>query len=181
MGNSLQDQLLKAGLVDEQKVRQAKSAKRKKSKQGRGKPQTDDQARRAAQAAADKAARDRELNRKRQEEARRKAQENELRQLIHAHRVLRGEGDVAFNFQDGGALKRVYVTAEQQQALVKGGLALVRQDAGYELIPTEIAARVRERNAALVLVLNDSPAPKDDATDSDDPYAGYEVPDDLMW
>jgi len=180
VGNSLQDQLLKAGLVDEQKLRQTKTAKRKKNKQTKGGAH-DEQARRTQQAAAEKAKHDRKLNREREEAAKRKAEEHELRQLIHTHRILRGEGDLAFNFQDGTALKRIYVTAEQQRGLVHGALALVRQDANYELVPPAIAEKVHARKAELVVVLNTPGRPADSPAEEDDPYADYQVPDDLMW
>ena len=183
MGNSLQDQLLKAGLVDEQKLKQTRTAKRKKTKQAGGKDQAAaENRRRAQQAAAEKAERDRALNRQRQEEARRKAEENELRQFIHAHRVPRGEGDVAYNFQDGGSLKRIYVTADQQRALAGGRLGLVRQDAGYELVPADIAEKIAARKAALILVLNRASGERADAeAGEEDEYADFKVPDDLMW
>jgi len=180
VGNSLQDQLLKAGLVNEQKLRQTKTAKRKKNRQTNGAAQGE-QLRRAQQAAADKAKSDRALNREREEAAKRKAEEHELRQLIHAHRVLRGKGDVAFNFQDGAALKRIYMTADQQRDLVRGRLALVRQDANYELLLPDIAEKVRARKAELVLVLNKEEQDADFTGDEGDPYANYKVPDDLMW
>jgi len=179
VGNSLQEQLLKAGLVTEQRVKETRSQKRRTVKQGgkRG-PQPDDEARLAAdRARAEKAARDRELNRQRQEEAERRARENELRQLIHTHRVVREGGDVPYNFTDGRTLKRLYVNKEQHLRLVDGRLAVVRQDAFYELVPAEIAERVRARDPSLVLVWNQpSQAPNED-----DPYADFQVPDDLMW
>ncbi|NEV62405.1 DUF2058 family protein [Thiorhodococcus minor] len=179
MGNSLQDQLLKAGLVDEQKLKQARSSKRKQTKKsGKRAMPEQQQARQAAQRAqAEKAARDRELNRQRQEEAARRAAENEIRQLIHTHRVVRDGGDLAYNFTDGNTLKRIYVDKAQHAKLVAGALAIVRQDAFYEVVPREIAERVRERDPALVLVLN-QPSEQDDG---DDPYADYKIPDDLMW
>ncbi|NEX22762.1 DUF2058 domain-containing protein [Thiorhodococcus mannitoliphagus] len=179
MGNSLQDQLLKTGLVDEQKLKQARSSKRKQTKKtGKHATPEQQQARQAAQRAqAEKAARDRELNRQRQEEAARRAAENEIRQLIHTHRVVRDGGDLAYNFMDGNTLKRIHVNKEQHAKLVSGALGIVRQDAFYEVVPLEIAVRVRERDASLVLVLN-QPTDQDD---SDDPYADYKVPDDLMW
>ena len=179
MGNSLQDQLLKAGLVSEQKLKQTRTNKRKKSKQSGGRDQANEESRlRARQEATEKAQRDRELNRQREEEARRKADENELRQLIHAHRLARREGDLAYNFQDGANLKRIYVTAEQKAALVAGRIALVRQDKGYEVIPSEIADKVLARRPELVLVLN---RPGGDEPAEDDGYAEYQIPDDLMW
>jgi uncharacterized protein YaiL (DUF2058 family) len=178
VGSSLQDQLLKAGLVDEQKIKNARSSKHKKGKQNRGKGGPEDERRRRAQqAAAEKARRDSELNRQRQEEAKRKAEEYELRQLIHVNRIPRGEGDVAYSFLDGDSIKRIYVTADQQRKLAKGGLALVRQDTGYELVLPEIAERVRARNERLVVLLN---KPEADS-EKDDDYADYKVPDDLMW
>jgi uncharacterized protein YaiL (DUF2058 family) len=178
VGNSLQDQLLKAGLVNEQQVKQARSSKRKKGKgrSGKGMP-GDEERRRMQQAAAEKARRDRELNRQRQEEAKRKAEANELRQLIHTHRIPRGEGDVAYSFLDGGNIKRIYVTADQQRRLANGNLAIVRQDTGYELVLPEIAERVRNRDARLIVVLN---KPGEDGA-QDDAYADYKVPDDLLW
>lgn len=180
MGNSLQDQLLKAGLVNEQKSRQVRTAKHKQIGQtGVGKGEaTDENRRRAQQAADEKARRDRELNLQHQEEARCKAQASELRQLIHAHRVPRREGNVAYNFQDGASLKRVYVTAEQQRRLAGGSLALVRQDLGYEVVPAEIADRILSRDARLVLVYNRVA----EANGGDDGgYGDYRVPDDLLW
>ncbi|MEJ2388223.1 MAG: DUF2058 family protein, partial [Chromatiaceae bacterium] len=105
MVSSLQDQLLKAGLVDEQKLKQARTDKRKKQKKAAaaGGPGQEEERRRAREAAAQKAQRDRELNRLHQEEARRKAEANELRQLIHTNRLPRRDGDVPYTFQDGKA------------------------------------------------------------------------------
>jgi uncharacterized protein YaiL (DUF2058 family) len=177
VGRSLQDQLLKAGLVDEQQLKQARSSKRKKAKQGGGKSKTEeDDRRRAQQAAVEKARRDRELNLQHQEEAKRKAEANELRQLIHTNRIPRGEGDVAYSFLDGGNVKRIYVTTDQQRKLANGSLAVVRQDTGYELVLAEIAERIRARDASLIVVQN---KPEDD--DEGDAYSDYKVPDDLMW
>jgi uncharacterized protein len=179
VGSTLQEQLLKAGLVSEQRLKETRSTKRKAAKQGaKSTSSQDEQARQAAdRARAEKAARDRELNRQRQEDADRRARENELRQLIHTHRLVREGGELAYNFTDGRALKRLYVNKDQQARLVDGRLAVVRQDAFYELIPAEIAERVQARDPGRVLVWN-RPAPK---PEGEDPYAAYQVPDDLMW
>jgi uncharacterized protein YaiL (DUF2058 family) len=178
VGNSLQDQLLKAGLVDEQKLKQARTTKHKKTKQHAG-PRSkalDNEARLAAERARrEKLERDRELNLRRQEEAALRAAE--IRQLVHTHRVVRDRGDLAFNFTDGTTLKRIYVNKEQHAKLVAGSLAVVRQDAFYEVVPAEIAVRVAARDASLVLVHNKAT----DEKDADDPYADYQVPDDLIW
>lgn len=178
MGNSLQEQLLKAGLVDEQKLKQARTTKRKKSKSAPRAKATPDPAReQALKAQAEKARRDRELNRQRQEEAQRKALDNELRELIHAHRLSRDGGEIAFNFTDGAALKRLYLHPDQQRQVVAGALAIVRQDTFYELIPAAIAERVAARQSDRVIVFNQSAQ----ESPEDDDYAEFKVPDDLMW
>jgi uncharacterized protein YaiL (DUF2058 family) len=175
MGNSLQEQLLKAGLVSEQQLKQTKTTKRKQ-KRG-GEPDAGDAARREAdKAAAAKQARDRELNRKRDEETRRKTELVAIWQLIRDNRVPRNGADIAYNFSDGKALKRLYVSAAQQRDIVEGKLAIVRQDAFYEVVPGAVAERAAAHDASLVLVHN-----KSGMQDEDDDYADYKVPDDLMW
>jgi uncharacterized protein YaiL (DUF2058 family) len=181
VATSLQDQLLKAGLVSAQRLKEARSDKRKQDKQTGKRGATADEAARqsAERARAEKAQKDKALNRQRQEESERRARENEVRQMIHAHRVIRDGGDVAFHFTDGANLKRLYVTKDQRARLVDGRLAVVRQDTFYELVPGEIAERVAARSPALVLVHNRPAASS--APAADDPYADFQVPDDLMW
>lgn len=182
VANSLQDQLLKAGLVNTQKLKQTKTDKRKENRQSQGNPKAQEEIRqRVQEEAAEKARRDRELNLKRQEEIKRREEENSIRQLIHSHRLARTGGDIAFNFQDRERLRRIYVTAEQQRALVSGRLALVRQDAETELVPREVAENLMTRHASLVLVLNHPEVRGGQDLAEDDPYAAYQIPDDLIW
>jgi hypothetical protein len=173
MGNSLQDQLLKAGLVSEQQAKQTKSSKRKRKRAGLA---NDSEGRdSAARAAAAKRERDRELNRQRDVEARRKAEQVALWQLVRDSRISRAGGDLAYNFADGSKLKRLYVNAEQQSGLVDGTLAIVRDDDFYALVSGEVAERVADHDPGLVVVHNRP------AQDGEDEYAELKVPDDLMW
>lgn len=177
MANSLQDQLLKAGLVDEQQLKQAKSKKRKQKRAGGGRAPADTQRRAAAeQAAAEKRRHDQALNRERELERQRKAELVALWQLVRDNRISRDGGDLAYNFTDGSALKRLYVTGAQQQAIAGGELAIVRHDDFYEIVPAAIAQRAEQTDPATLVVWN-----KPGDTDPDDPYAEFEVPDDLMW
>jgi len=176
MASSLQEQLLKAGLVSEQQARQTKTRKRKQKRNGAD-TEAAAQRRAAQQAAAEKQARDRELNRQRDEEARRRAEVIAVWQMIRDNRIPREHSDIAYNFTDGAALKRLYVNAEQQRGIVAGRIAIVRQDDFYQLVPAEIARRVAEHDASLVVVLNTP----DGGDDGDDEYAEFKVPDDLMW
>ncbi len=178
MSNSLQNQLLKMGLVDEKKVKQAKKEKHKQAKQQSKKAVVVDEASRLAQqAAAQKAERDRELNRQRKEEAERKALAAQVRQLIEVNRLPRGEGDIAYNFSDDNKVKRLYVTEQMQRQLGLGRLAIVRLDEQYELVPTAVAEKIRQRDESCVILCNEPEA----KSEEDDPYADYQIPDDLMW
>jgi uncharacterized protein YaiL (DUF2058 family) len=175
MAGSLQDQLVKAGLASEQQLKHTKSKKRKQKRSGTAAPD-EAQRKQAQQAAAEKRARDQALNRQRDEEAKRKAEQIALWQLVRDNRIPRSNGDRAYNFTDGSALKRLYVTAAQHRDLVDGRLAIVRHDDFYELVPVDIAERLEVAEPTLVLVHN-----RAEAEDGDDEYAEYKVPDDLMW
>jgi len=65
-----------------------------------------------------------------------------------------------------------------REQIISGRLAIVKFGQYYEVVSAEVAEKIKSRLAASVIVLNDS-APV--AENKDDPYAGYEVPDDLMW
>lgn len=177
MGNSFQDQFLKAGLVDKKKVKQTKKAKYDKQRK-----QTTDEAdeakRLAQQATAEKAERDRELNARIKAEAEHKAIAAQVNQMIEANRIADIEGDVAYKFADNAVIKTLYLTPTLQQQLVRGQIAIARLGEDYALIPAKAAAKIMERDKTKIVLLNDKDS---DVADEDDPYAGYEIPDDLMW
>lgn len=179
MGNSFGDQFLKAGLVNKTRLNEAKKSKSKQEKlKHKQKVEAVDEAAAAArQAAADKAARDRELNRRQKEELERKAVHAQVRQLIELNRVPRDDGEVGYNFQDGTAIRKIFVSAEVRDRLGRGLLAIVRFDDGYEVIPSVVAEKIRQRDASCI-VSHASTRPENG---EDDPYADYKVPDDLMW
>lgn len=179
MGNSLQEQLLKAGLVDKQKVKQAKLDRHKEAKQQRSSGAVADPGKQQAeQALTEKVARDRELNRQRKAESERKALEAQIRQLIEANHLPKNDGDIAYNFADGTRIRRLYITAATRQQLGCGQLAIVKLDGQYDIVPTVIAEKIRQRDAACVVAGH---APQAQRREEDDPYANYPVPDDLMW
>ena len=175
---SLQDQLLKAGLVDQKKASKAKKAKHQQAKKKqKNKIETVDEAKQAAQQAqAEKVARDRELNAQRKAEAEQKALAAQVRQLIEMNRQPT-EGDVAYSFTDGSLVKKLYVSEGQQKQLSNGRLCIVKQDEEYALIPTAVAEKIQQRDES-TLILSNQPT---EEPDEDDPYAEFQVPDDLMW
>ena len=179
MSLSLREQLLQAGLVTEKQVKQAEQKGRPPQQSKKQREQPSERERAAQKAQAEKAARDQELNRKQQEKAERNARWAQVRQLVAQHRVIRPEeSDVYYNFVDGKAIKRLAITPALREQINRGALAIVRCDGKYELVPTETAERIREREARAFVTLN---ADIQSVPAADDTYAAHVVPDDLMW
>ena len=177
MALSLQEQLLKQGLVDDKKAKQIKQEKRRKDRQGKQKPpEPNEVAERARVARAEQAERDRQANRERQLEADRKAIAAQIRQLVESNRLTRDRGEVDYQFVDRKKIKKILVTDAQQDQLARGRIAIARLGESYELVPANIAEKIMQRDEQTVVVLNTVKA-----EDEDDPYADYPIPDDLMW
>jgi uncharacterized protein YaiL (DUF2058 family) len=181
MGNSLQEQLLKAGLIDQKRIEQAEQDKRNKARQAKpGKKAARARPAKPAPTAEqlEKAEKDRELARQRQEVQRQREVAAQVRQLVRSHRVARvpADDDIPFNFDNKGKIKRLYVSPALHRQISAGQLVIVNDNGVFELVPPPIAEKIRQRNPSLVIDL-----PEDKPADADDPYAGYQVPDDLIW
>ena len=166
MSMSLREQLLAAGLG---KKKAAEDAERKAKEQ-----------RRIAQVEAEKAAkaaRAQALQQKRQEEADRRERWTQIRQLIEQHRLPKVESDEYFNFVSRGKVRRLAVDAPLRERIVGGELVIVRCEGKHDVVPRDIAERIRGYDARAVISLQDSAT----APSEDDPYKDYVVPDDLKW
>lgn len=181
MAKSLQEQLLQAGLVDKKKAKQVTKAKKKTAKkQHRGEaPIGRESEEWARQAREEKLAKDQELSRAANEEAEKKAIASQIVQLIDAHKINRAGAEVGYQFTDGSKIKKIYVNDELQVQLAKGLVAIARLGESYEVIPSVIAKKIQERDESSIVSLIVGSAEQE--VDEDDPYAGYEIPDDLMW
>lgn len=183
MSLSLRDQLLQAGLLDPKKAKEQTREQRRDRREHNNKKPSGPDPRQIAQqkAAAEKAARDAELNRKQQEKLEQKARRSEVKQLVEQHRVPKlADSDELYNFIDGSRIRRLPVDRPMREKLVAGTWVIVRCAGRYEIVPAEIAARIVERDPHAGL----QPAPASGATAEpaeDDPYKDYKVPDDLMW
>lgn len=177
---SLRDQLLTAGLADAKAVKSLHEKKRKKNKKPKNaRAQASEITRQVEQAQHAKASRDKELNRLRQLEAEKKARLAQIQQLIDTSKIDRTEGEVAYHFTRDGKIKSIYVTVDQQQQLARNQIAIAISAAGQvELVPGAVAEKIAERDASRILD-NKTDAPS--ASAEDDPYASYQVPDDLIW
>ncbi|NTV94816.1 MAG: DUF2058 domain-containing protein [Thiobacillus sp.] len=176
---SLQEQFLKAGLVDTKKVKQAnqEKAKQKKVERRTGVQSVDEVHLAVLEAKRKDAERARELNAQRNAAATQKAIVAQIAQMVQANRQSKGNGNIAYNFTHDNKVKRLYVSAEVQSHLVAGHLVIVCQGGNTELVPKVIADKIAERDPSLVVRVN-KPSIE---TDADDPYAAFQIPDDLMW
>lgn len=177
--SSLQDQLLKAGLIDSKKAKQASKEKRKQQKVAKksAQPVIDETKLAAEKARAEKVARDKALNAERNAAAQQKAIAAQIKQMVANNKQPKGNGDTAYNFTFDNKIKSIYVTEAVRDHLAAGRLMIVGLDEQFELVPRVIAEKISERNPDAVVQ-----PPADSATvDEDDPYADYQIPDDLMW
>ncbi len=181
--NPLQAQLLKSGLANEAKAREAKAEKRKqdKLKRNNGVEIVDDVKLSAEQLRQQQAERDRELNRQRKLADEQKALAAQIKQIAELNRIAQDANGLAYQFNDSGKIKSIYVADKVRQALVDGRAAIVKiapLESHYEIVPAEVARKIQARDPASVLVLNDV---SHDISAEDDPYAAYQIPDDLLW
>jgi uncharacterized protein YaiL (DUF2058 family) len=187
MNSSLRDQLLAAGLVTEKQARQASQQEQQR--------QYRDQAGRSNKAKAGhvphtkpnpvvhqaqvaKASRDQELNRRHREKAERKARIAQIEQLVEENRLPRLDSDDHFSFIDGKKIRRMSVDAQRREQLTRGEMMIVRYRGHYAVVPAATAERIRERDANMVVPLNQASAAP---AETDDTYKDFVVPDDLMW
>lgn len=176
---SLQEQFLKAGLVNQKKIKQANQEKGKQKKdERRTGVQVVDEVRLAAQETQRKnAERARELNAQRAAAAAQNAIAAQIAQMVQQSRQSKGGGDIAYNFTYGNKIQRLFVSAAVQAHLTAGRLVIVCQGESFELVPKVVADKIAERDASIVVRVNKVST----EVDADDPYADYKIPDDFTW
>jgi len=182
MGNSLQDQLKKAGLISKQKAKQAEAQKRKQDRMQRkqGIEVVDENKVAVQKANAAQIEKDRQLNLEQKQAAEHKAITAQVKQLIEINRqpkTAENQEGEAFNFTHSGAVKSIYVSTMIRQHISEGKLAVVALGDGYEVVAEKIAAKIKDRSPESIILLND----RDESAEDDDPYADFEIPDDLTW
>jgi len=177
--SSLQDQLLKAGLVSKDKATKAKSAKRKQAKiNKKHKIETVDESKVAAEKAmVEQAEKARQLNQQKNAKAEEIAIIAQIKQLIQVNQQSSGKPEVTFNFSDEGKIKKLEVSNKIQKHITNGLLAIARFDEQYSLVPKIVAQKIEQRSQDYIVPLNI----EFEEVLQDDPYADYQIPDDLMW
>ncbi len=182
MAGSLKDQLLKAGLTDKKRANKAaeqqrQSAKKAKNARKAGQQLEDERKQALEKARLEKLEKDRELNRQREAEKEQKSRLAQIKQWIEQNRIeIPAKAETAYNFVVDRKIKKLYVTDEQLNQLARGHIAIAPVGESFALIPDVIAERIEMVDANAVIRITPEEAP-----DEDDPYADYQIPDDLMW
>ena len=182
--SSLQEQLLKAGLTTKQKARQANTDKRKKNKQKRSGKSVEASLQQQVQQdlvkkQEQKQAKDAELNEQKKQQLAEKEQHHRMLQILQHHQVKNIEGELEYNYTFGKTIKKLFLNDQSQQALANGRLALCGLDDITYVVTFETAEKLAELDEKIILVQNDKNTEQHE--DEDDPYAEYQIPDDLMW
>lgn len=181
---SLQDQLLKAGLTTKQKARQANSDKRKSGKQKRSGVKIDaslqEQVKQDLELAKkEKLARDIALNNEKKLALVAKEQQIRILQILKHHQVTNVNGEAEYNYTFNSKIKKLFVDNVAHKALVNGRLALCGIDDTTYIVTAETAEKVSSLDPSVILVQNTKSI--EDVIAEDDPYAEFQIPDDMMW
>ncbi len=169
---TLQEQMLKAGLVNEKKLKKAKKGAKKSRVQAREVKAAVEENKRLQQE------RDKELSLKQNEQRLSKEISAQVKQLVEMNKLDISDGDIKYNFTDGTLVKSLYVTPLIRDQLIKGILAIARSEETYVVIPSIVANKIVLRDDSTVI---EQKEPESDTLAEDDPYADFVVPDDLMW
>jgi uncharacterized protein YaiL (DUF2058 family) len=178
---SLQDQLLKSGLISKQKSKQANTDKRRKAKQKKkkGAVQISD-----VQIAINKQKeqlkkQDLNKNQATQKELHARSEHGKLIQMIAQHCEKEYQGEIDYHFTFDAKVKRIAINSETQQRLTNGQLAICVLNDEFYLINKEAAEKLIDIDASVLVALHEKVDTS--ATEEDDPYAEFAVPDDLIW
>ena len=190
MAGSLQDQLLKAGIATKQSARNAQAEKRRRNKQKKkkGTVEVSELDKQVEQARLEKQAKDKALNDEINQKAERKADIAKVKQMIKQHGLTDINGEIDFNFTFDNKVKKMVVDEKARDALVSGRLGICvlandkNDDEDYYLLADETVRRIANIDESVVAYLYDRAAGEaEPEMDEDDPYAEYQIPDDLMW
>lgn len=164
MGLSIQEQLLKAGLVDKKQAKKAdheKRVKNQKKRKGRA-PTEDSEKQRLQQQQIERAEQDRQLNAERNQQARRKADLAAAQQLIATNCSPIETGDAVYHYVAAGEIKKIALPQVIADKLAAGRIGLAMHNGEPVLIPVDTVTKVLQRDEESILVYNDPDQPEDE-------------------
>jgi uncharacterized protein YaiL (DUF2058 family) len=164
MGNPLQDQLLKAGLVSKKQASKTKLEQYVQGKKKKGKGARKNARKTISQAEVARAAdvvRNKEINRKQAEKRQQREKQAQIKQLVMQNRLKKVEKNgQAYHFTVVNKIHRILVADEMIDRLCEGNLAIVQLGDNFEVVPAKVAHQVVERDKNAVVVLRE-PGPEE--------------------
>jgi uncharacterized protein YaiL (DUF2058 family) len=178
---SLQDQLMKSGLINKQKAKQAQTDKRRKAKQKKKKGTVEVS---EVQVAVNEQAeqlkqQDLEKNKAAQADLDARSAHGKLIQMIAQHCEKNYQGEIDYHFTYAQKVKRIAINDQTQRSLIAGRLAICVLNDDFYLINKEATEKLTEIDASVLVALHEKVDVAD--IDEDDPYAEFAIPDDLIW
>ena len=178
---SLQDQLMKSGLINKQKAKQAQTDKRRKAKQKKkkGTVEVSDVQISINEQKEQQQQKDLEKNQTAQRDLAARSDHGKLIQMISQHCEKNYQGEIDYHFTYDSKVKRIAINDETQTRLVNGQLAICVLNEAFYLINKEATEKLIKIDDSVLVALHE----KVDVTqlEEDDPYAEFAVPDDLVW
>ncbi|MCW2256835.1 uncharacterized protein YaiL (DUF2058 family) [Providencia alcalifaciens] len=175
---TLQEQMLKAGLVTSKKMAKVQRTAKKSRVQAREAREAVEENKKA------QLERDKQLSEQQKQAALFKEYKVQVKQLIEMNRIDISKGNIGFNFTDNNLIKQIEVDKVTQSQLISGRLAIARlviensDECKYAIIPASVADKIAQRDESSIVLNN---ALSQEEHDEEDPYADFKVPDDLMW
>ena len=175
---TLQEQMLKAGLVTSKKMAKVQRTAKKSRVQAREAREAVEENKKA------QLERDKLLSEQQTQATLSKEYKAQVKQLIEMNRITIARGDINFNFTDNNVIKKLVVDKPTQTQLINGRLAIARLatnaagESEYAIIPAIVADKIAQRDTSSIVLHS---ALSQDVQDEDDPYADFKIPDDLMW
>lgn len=184
MSNDLRDQLLKAGLVTEDQVKAAETRPPREPRASQKPSGKKSKKARPPQAAKAAPARRKRPNNKPAAPAQTpsptphldKAQREVVRTFLREKRQNATDAPLPYNFLDGRAVKKLWITSEQQTALASGELVIVSRNDRHYLIGKEDSEHLLTLDPKAVIIRADARSEEEDPA-----YKDHPVPDDLVW
>ena len=164
---TLQEQLLKAGLVTSKKAAKVERTAKKSRVQAREARAAVEENKKA------QLERDKQLSEQQKQAALAKEYKAQVKQLIEMNRITIANGDIGFNFTDGNLIKKIFVDKLTQAQLINGRLAIARllvdnnSEGEYAIIPASVADKIAQRDASSIVLHSALSAEEQDEAQKD--------------
>ena len=189
MGNSLRDELLKVGLVNEERLEKPRRPKRGEARPGNKRKEsstrppseqtiaTARQVLRENQRRTARFVRDPTLVGGSVAESAKKALRRKIQELVQTEQLNDAEADVPYHFVKGKRIKRIYVTEDQRAQLAAGTIVIAALEGNHHLLTRSAAERLLSLAPQTVVGGGAEAAGSSGEVDGDE----HPVPDDITW